>query len=92
MPRAQRASTPFAEYLAMDDASQRRQLMAYRKLPGLRAYWIVSQDEQRVELHSRAVGADWEVVVYSAGDAIPAAALGGEPVAIERLYDGTDLA
>lgn len=71
---------------------RREKLLAYRKLPSLRAYWMVSQNEQRVELHSRTVGGDWEVVVYTADDAIPADAVGGEPVALARLYAGTDLA
>lgn len=71
---------------------RREKLLAYRKLPGLREYWMVSQDEQRVELHSRTVGGDWQVVVYVAGDAIPAESVGGEPIAVSRLYAGTDLA
>ena len=32
---------------------RREKLVAYQKLPSLRAYWIVSQTEQLAEVHSR---------------------------------------
>lgn len=71
---------------------RREKLLAYRKLPGLREYWMVSQDEQRVELHSRAAGGDWQVVAYGAGDTVPVESVGGEAVAVGRLYAGTGIA
>lgn len=70
---------------------RREKLLAYRKLPGLRAYWLVSQNEQRVEVQTRA-GGDWHVMAYTAGDAIPADWLEGDAIPLSRLYAGTDVA
>lgn len=36
------------------EIDRREKLVAYCKLQGLRAYWVVSQDEHRVEVHDRA--------------------------------------
>jgi Uma2 family endonuclease len=71
---------------------RREKLVAYRKLPGLRAYWIVSQDEQRTEVHERDNSGRWQAVAYTAGDELPAGWMGGEAVALSRLYAGTDVA
>ena len=35
------------------EIDRREKLVAYQELPGLRAYWIVRQDEQRIEVHER---------------------------------------
>jgi Uma2 family endonuclease len=74
------------------EIDRREKLVAYRKLPGLRAYWIVSQDEQRIEVHERDATGAQQAVAYSRGDSLPAGWLGGEPVAIGQIYAGTDLA
>lgn len=89
-----RDATVVVEVLSSSTAGidRREKLLAYRRLPGLRAYWMVSQDEQRVELHSRAADGEWRVVVYSAGESIPGEGLDGEPIPIGRLYAGTDVA
>ncbi len=74
------------------ETDRREKLVAYRKLPGLRAYWIVSQDEQRVEVHERDATGQQRATAYSKGEAIPADWLGGEPITLARIYAGTDLA
>lgn len=71
---------------------RREKLLAYRKLPSLRAYWMASQDEQTVEVHSRTAGGEYEVMVYGAGEAIPPDWLDGGAIALSRIYAGTDLA
>ncbi len=74
------------------DIDRREKLAAYWKLPGLRAYWLVSQDEQRVEVHERSETGVRQAFAYAAGDAIPAGWFGGDAVPIGRLYAGTDVA
>jgi len=74
------------------EIDRREKLVAYRKLAGLRAYWVVSQDEQRVEVHDRDDDGRLRAIAYTRGDAIPAGWLGGEPVAVGLLYAGTDIA
>jgi Uma2 family endonuclease len=72
---------------------RREKLAAYDKLPGLRAYWIVSQHEQRVEVHERdAATGRQRATAYGKDEALPADWLGGEPIALARLYAGTDVA
>lgn len=73
------------------EVDRREKLVAYQKLPGLRAYWIVSQDEQRVEVHERDDAGRHRSVAYTNGDAIAAAWLGGSAIALAQLYAGTDL-
>jgi Uma2 family endonuclease len=71
---------------------RREKLVAYQKLPGLRAYWIVSQTEQHIEVHSRGTDGRWQALAYTLGESIPAEWLGGEPVALGSVYAGTDIA
>ncbi len=71
---------------------RREKLVAYQKLPSLQAYWIVSQDTQRVEVHSRPAVGHWEALAYSEGESIPVAWPGQVPVALAQIYAGTDLA
>jgi Uma2 family endonuclease len=74
------------------ETDRREKLAAYRKLPALRGYWIVSQTEQRAEVHARDAAGQWRAVEYRPGDAIPAAWLNGEAFAIDRFYAGTNIA
>jgi Uma2 family endonuclease len=74
------------------EIDRREKLVACRKLQGLRAYWVVSQDEQRVEVHDRDDDGWLRAVAYTRGDTIPAGWLGGEPIAVGLLYAGTDIA
>jgi Uma2 family endonuclease len=74
------------------EIDRREKLVAYQKLPGLRAYWIVSQDEQRIEVHERDVSGRQQAVAYTAGDAVPASWVGGDAIALGQVYAGTDIA
>jgi Uma2 family endonuclease len=74
------------------DIDRREKLEAYFRLPSLRAYWIVSQDEHRVEVHERDVDGQQRATAYGVGEAIPAGWLEGDPIALAGLYAGTDIA
>jgi Uma2 family endonuclease len=72
---------------------RREKLAAYSKLPGLRSYWIVSQDEQRVEVHTRAEDGHWSAMACTTGDDLLAApGVPGTPLALAGLYADTDVA
>jgi Uma2 family endonuclease len=73
------------------EIDRREKLAAYQKLAGLRAYWIVSQHEQRVEVHERDAAGQRQAIAYVKGDALPAGWLGGDDIALARLYAGTDV-
>ena len=50
------------------EATDRREkLLSYRKIPSLRAYLIVEQDEARVENHFRNEQDEWQTEVVEAG-------------------------
>ena len=71
---------------------RREKLTVYRKLPGLRSYWIVSQDERRVELHARSDDGHWAMSVLSASDdTLSAVGVPGAPLRLADLYVGTDV-
>ncbi len=69
---------------------RREKRMAYQKLPGLRAYWLISQSERLVEIHSRDTAGNWAISEFTADDSV---ALDGSIVAsLGRVYSGTDIA
>jgi Uma2 family endonuclease len=87
-------ATLVVEVLSESTASidRREKLSAYQKLQSLRAYWIVSQTEQRIEVHSREPDGRWQALAYMLGESIPTEWLGAEPVALSVVYAGTDIA
>ncbi len=69
---------------------RREKRMAYQKLPGLRAYWIVSQTDRLVEIQTRNAAGVWTISEFAADDSV---ALDGVIVAsLGRIYAGTDIA
>ena len=74
------------------EIDRREKLVAYQKLPSLRAYWIVSQTEQRVEVHSRGMDGRWQALAYTLGESIPTEWMGSVSVTLSTLYAGTDIA
>ncbi|NJN00404.1 MAG: Uma2 family endonuclease [Aquincola sp.] len=75
------------------EIDRREKLVAYRKLPALRGYWIVSQREQRVEARARDATGQWLAQTYGPGDAIPATWLGGASITVAWAFiAGTDIA
>ncbi len=49
---------------------RREKLRAYRTLPSLKEYALVSQDECRVELHRRRGDIGWDIITFEPGDAV----------------------
>jgi Uma2 family endonuclease len=69
---------------------RREKRMAYQKLPGLRAYWIISQTERLVEIQTRNADGNWTISEFEADDSV---SLDGVIVAsLGRIYSGTDIA
>ena len=71
---------------------RREKLAAYQKLPSLRSYWVVSQEEMRIEQHARGADGRWSLTLLTqAADALAAAGVPGAPLALRELYAGTDI-
>jgi len=68
---------------------RREKRVAYQRLPGLRAYWIVSQTERHVELHERDATGTWTARELTPDDSLPV--VDSEPLPMERLYATTDV-
>ena len=49
---------------------RREKLRAYRTLPSLKEYALVSQDECKVELYRRRGDIGWDIITFEPGDAI----------------------
>ena len=49
---------------------RREKLRAYRTLPSLKEYAMVSQDECRVELHRRRGDIGWDIITFEPGDTV----------------------
>ena len=58
---------------------------AYRRLPSLREYVLISQRERRVELYRRRENRRWQLDEYVAGDRLRLESLAVE-VAVDELY------
>ena len=71
---------------------RRQKRIAYQKLPGLQSYWIVSQTEQRVEVHSRDADGQWQALAYGPAESIATAWLGDDAITLAAMYAGTDIA
>ncbi len=71
---------------------RREKLVAYRKLAGLRSYWIVSQDERRVELHTCGDDGRWVTMELTDDQALlSVVGIPGAPLRLAELYAGTDV-
>lgn len=75
------------------EIDRREKLAAYMRLPSLRAYAVVSQDQHRVELHLRGDDGRWALAVLTeADDLLSTPGLPGPGVRLAELYAGTDVA
>ncbi len=79
-----------SESTAQTDRREKR--AAYQRLHSLRAYWIISQDEQRAEVHLRDAHGAWGTRLCSASDLLPSQGLLAQDFALDVAYTGTDLA
>lgn len=74
------------------EATDRREkLHAYRHLPSLQEYALVSQDMQQVEVYRRQGDTGWLYITFEPGDTVEFAAV-GLTLPIAELYAGTDIA
>jgi Uma2 family endonuclease len=74
------------------EIDRREKLVADQKLPSLRACWIVSQDERRVEVHARDGSGQWTAAAYTGDEVLPPPLPGMGALPLAALYAGTDLA
>lgn len=70
---------------------RREKLHAYRHLPALQEYALISQDQQQVEIYRRQGDLGWLYITYEPGDTVEFASV-GVTLAIAELYTGTDMA
>ncbi len=69
---------------------RREKLMAYRRLPGLLEYALVSQDVQQVEIYRRQGDINWLYLTYEPGDSVEFTSINLR-LSLAELYTGTDL-
>lgn len=74
-----------------EGTDRREKLAAYRHLPSLQEYALISQDTQQVEVYRRQGDINWLYITYEPGDTVEFA---GVRVALllADLYTGTDVA
>ena len=65
-------------------AAQPEELVAYRRLPSLREYVLISQRERRLEVYRRD-GRRWLLEEYGPGDRLPLSSLAIE-LAVDEIY------
>jgi Uma2 family endonuclease len=70
------------------EATDRREkLLAYRTLPSLTEYVLVSQDEASVEIHRRRGDIGWEKVEHAAGETVELRSVGLK-IPMQEIYAG----
>lgn len=74
-----------------ESIDRREKLAAYKRLPSLRAYLLISQAEPTVELHVRNAQGAWTAARYVHGETIDEQAIDGGPLTLTAIYRGTDL-
>ena len=73
------------------EATDRREkLLAYRTLPSIKEYVLVSQEEARVEVHRRQGDVSWEVLEYTGPEELELASVGLR-VSLREVYDGVPI-
>lgn len=70
------------------EATDRREkLLAYRTLPSLIEYVLVSQEERRIEIHRRRGDISWEKVEHAGDETVELKSVALE-VAMQDIYEG----
>ena len=73
------------------EATDRREkLLAYRTLPSLKEYVLVSQDEARVEIHRRRGDIGWERIEYVGQEVVEFASVGLQ-ISMREVYEGVPI-
>jgi Uma2 family endonuclease len=68
---------------------RREKLTAYQRLPSLREYLLIAQDEIRVERYRRLNLREWVVEIHTPGDILKLDCIDLE-LPVEALYDGLE--
>ena len=69
---------------------KRETLLAYRTLPSLEEYVLISQDEARVEIHRRSEDIGWEKIEYTGIENVHFAAV-ELTISMRDIYDGVPI-
>lgn len=71
---------------------RREKRLVYKRIPSVRAYWIVDQMQRRVDAHIRNPGGQWhhEAVVESGSVSVPCAPL-DMAMTLDEIYEGVTL-
>ena len=72
---------------ATEAIDRREKLLAYRTLPSLVEYALVSQDQARVEIHRRRGDIGWELAEYSGNEAVEFTAVRAS-IPMQEIYEG----
>ena len=73
------------------EATDRREkLLAYRTLPSLAEYVLISQDEARVEIHRRRGDIGWGKIEYSGPETVELASVGLK-IGMGEIYEGVQI-
>ena len=72
---------------ATEPIDRREKLLAYRTLPSLVEYALVSQDQARVEIHRRRGDIGWELTEYSGNEAVEFTAVRAS-IPMQEIYEG----
>jgi Uma2 family endonuclease len=76
---------------ASTEATDRREkLLAYRTLPSLSEYVLVSQDEARVDIHRRRGDIGWERIEYSGPETVELTSIGLQ-IGMREIYEGVPI-
>lgn len=60
---------------ATEATDRREKLRAYRTLPSLKEYLLVSQEQAQVEIYRRRGDIGWDIITYEPGDTVEIASL-----------------
>lgn len=71
---------------ATSQTDRREKLLAYRKVPSLRAYLIVEQSERKVERHFRDESGDWWQAGIAGDDSLPVPCPSGAELSLPDIY------
>ncbi|MFN0315338.1 MAG: Uma2 family endonuclease [Burkholderiales bacterium] len=68
----------------------REKLLAYRTLPSLAEYVLISQDEARVEIHRRSGDIGWEKIEFTGAELVHLASV-DLMISMRDIYDGVPI-
>ena len=69
---------------------RREKLLAYRTLPSLAEYTLISQDQARVEIHRRRGDIGWEKFEYSGDETVELASV-KLAISMRDIYEGVPI-